>query len=739
MRYYITALLLLLCFNLRSQSEVYVDEYDNLVSIKNNLSSAIKENNDKVSFYLNELLSCYERVYTKESAEYAECLLWSSLICANALDFKQSDKLLSEAKDTFKKFGEGEFDGMDTINMIFMLDVESIINDAMWREIPSIRYAKRSLKLKKLYFGEESEVYLDAILDISRKYADRLKYNKAQKYHNLGYASYVELIKSEFVELSENERIDYWNEASVYINKTIDVSYKFSDRKIRINDSELSETLYNTLLLSKGLLLNTTIGFENYINASNNEEAIAALKKKKEMIDKEALQTEIDSMDYLILRCLKNAGDRYNIPHLSINCDDVRMKLNEDDLAIEFFRNTSGDYGAVLIKRNWKSPEIIPLKQFVRIDGSNMPLEVALRKKMIQNYDETLSENLWNLSKSIWTDQMVNYFPETADGKVYFSAEGELLVNGIEYLPFVDPKDIGDGRICTFSDVFSMNRLSSTRELLISDPVSSSYDNDKAAIYGGLNYDMDYVFDSTIMLRNKCLAETVVMPDTINEKRYALGMLSKLKGTKTEVDSILCILNESELSITAEAYVYDKGTEESFKNLDGKSYKIIHIATHGFFNQQNANMYNHHNKIENSLTRSGLYMAAANNIFFYDTIPEGVEDGVLNSLEISSLNLQGLDMVVLSACETALGEISSDGVFGLQRAFKMAGAKSILMSLWKVDDDATCFLMTEFYRNWMGGKSKQEALNIARNAVRSNERWQNPKYWAAFILLDGIE
>ena len=102
-------------------------------------------------------------------------------------------------------------------------------------------------------------------------------------------------------------------------------------------------------------------------------------------------------------------------------------------------------------------------------------------------------------------------------------------------------------------------------------------------------------------------------------------------------------------------------------------------------------------------------------------------------------DLQGADLVVLSACETAQGDISSDGVFGLQRGFKMASAGGILMSLWKVDDDATQVLMTEFYKHWMSGKSKHEALKIAKNTVRSHEKWKSPLYWAAFILLDGIE
>jgi CHAT domain-containing protein len=105
-------------------------------------------------------------------------------------------------------------------------------------------------------------------------------------------------------------------------------------------------------------------------------------------------------------------------------------------------------------------------------------------------------------------------------------------------------------------------------------------------------------------------------------------------------------------------------------------------------------------------------------------------------------------MVVLSACETALGDIyTAEGVYGLQRGFKMAGVNSILMSLWKVDDAATMMLMTEFYRNFLSGMSKRESLLEAQDKVRNfrgyingeKRKFSDPKYWAGFILLDALD
>lgn len=117
-----------------------------------------------------------------------------------------------------------------------------------------------------------------------------------------------------------------------------------------------------------------------------------------------------------------------------------------------------------------------------------------------------------------------------------------------------------------------------------------------------------------------------------------------------------------------------------------------------------------------------------------------IGDNKLMSSEISLLNLHGLDLVTLSACDSGLGDITGDGVFGLQRGFKKAGANSILMSLWKVDDEATCKLMTEFYSNWIGKKmTKHDALEAAKKTVRETKGWEDPKYWASFILLDGLD
>lgn len=109
-------------------------------------------------------------------------------------------------------------------------------------------------------------------------------------------------------------------------------------------------------------------------------------------------------------------------------------------------------------------------------------------------------------------------------------------------------------------------------------------------------------------------------------------------------------------------------------------------------------------------------------------------------LFISRLEFKGLNLVVLSACQSGLGDVSKEGVIGLQRGFKKAGANTILMSLDKVDDEATKILMVEFYRNLMSGKTKHQSLKDAQKHLRQveNGKYDKPKYWTSIIMLDGL-
>ncbi len=189
-----------------------------------------------------------------------------------------------------------------------------------------------------------------------------------------------------------------------------------------------------------------------------------------------------------------------------------------------------------------------------------------------------------------------------------------------------------------------------------------------------------------------------------------------LPGTRAEGQAVAELFSDARLLTGAAA------TKQALLATRGP--KLLHVATHGFFLAAGkatavaAKM---------PLLRSGLLLAGFNR-------HKSPNDGVLTALEVASLDLQGTELAVLSACNTGMGEVrGGDGVHGLRRALAIAGAQSVVLSLWPVDDQATRALMEAFYRAWKGGQPKAEALRTAQAVVRANPKWQHPFYWAAFV------
>jgi hypothetical protein len=171
-----------------------------------------------------------------------------------------------------------------------------------------------------------------------------------------------------------------------------------------------------------------------------------------------------------------------------------------------------------------------------------------------------------------------------------------------------------------------------------------------------------------------------------------------------------------------------KATEKSFVSRSHKKDYILHISTHGFFHDSEA--------FVTPMQNSGLLFANSQQYWMNDALVDNINvaDGILRADEIAKLDLIGCRLVVLSACQTGLGESNSEGVYGLQRAFKLAGAENILMSLWSVDDAATRKLMTLFYSGLITGQPPQVALTNAQNRMRCEG--YSPDKWAAFVLLN---
>ena len=189
------------------------------------------------------------------------------------------------------------------------------------------------------------------------------------------------------------------------------------------------------------------------------------------------------------------------------------------------------------------------------------------------------------------------------------------------------------------------------------------------------------------------------------------------------------------------------GTEESFLALSGKAPNILHIATHGFYyTPEKAKDITYLNGYHDAMFLSGLIMAGGNRAWTGQEVPKGTLSGVLTANSIASMDLRGVELVVLSACKTGLGVATPEGLFGLQRAFKKAGVQTIIMSLWNVDDEAAKDFMVKFYEELADSQNKwdkRKAFEKAKAFVRSKTYIRkgkvykgDPYYWASFVMLD---
>ncbi|MBQ0090653.1 MAG: CHAT domain-containing protein [Prevotellaceae bacterium] len=330
------------------------------------------------------------------------------------------------------------------------------------------------------------------------------------------------------------------------------------------------------------------------------------------------------------------------------------------------------------------------------------------------------------LSSLIWSPLIDSLHIQPSE-HIFFAADGDLYQIPIEYLPYDATQ--------TMSDVFNIHRVSSTRNIV---QLAIDTVRDGITLYGGLIYSID----TAAMKQNATQSVKYANRDvTIEESfgdslRTTRAYINYLPGTLEEINTIKQYFSDTVILTGT------MGNEESFKAMSGQGPHILHIGTHGYYLRPSSSEVRSEGIIDYSMSRTGLLLAGAQLAWSGEPVPEEIEDGILTAKEISTLDLQNVQIAVLSACETGTGEITSDGVAGLQRGFKKAGVQTLIMSLWKVDDNATQLLMKEFYHHWMNGKSKHEALRLAQNAVRyavdedGDRMFENPVYWAGFIMLD---
>ena len=480
--------------------------------------------------------------------------------------------------------------------------------------------------------------------------------------------------------------------------------YRFPD------DPEFESLAYDCALQYKNFSLFTDNFIQHLVKMDRNQEVkeiygmIEENVRKLDKASKEEAPAICDEIAQMKAQLLVDLDFSTYGNIINSTWQTVQEKLPKNAIAIEFMIcfTSEGDkvYQANILKPTG-TPHCVQLCNEKDLNAINelytTPMAYNLIWKTIQNELTGVSE-------------------------IYFSPTGLLHKIAIEYLPDEEGTIIGQ--------TYKMFRLSSTRELTNE---TISPDTKKCVIYGGIQYDMESSGSGK---------EDEETADEVKNDRKLKGGIAYLPQTLVEMENVSKIL-KTKYELTGFSGV--NATEESFKQLSGKAAIILHVATHGFYVPKYRKsaitkiIKNPFNSLEDqSLSCSGIMMAGANNTLAKKFMPG--DDGILSAKEISRLEMGDVDLVVLSACETGLGDISDEGVFGLQRGLKKAGVNSIMMSLWEVDDEATQVFMSAFYKNLVEGQSKREAFVNAQQYLRitQDKKFDNPQFWAAFIMLDAL-
>ena len=600
-------------------------------------------------------------------------------------------------------------------------------------------------------FGREYPLHVRSLNDLGSLYLTAKNYPKAEAVKIEADQIVTAQIEKSFAVLSGRQRDLFWD-----VNKNhFEQSYSYA----HVNPAnEIIAHTYDNSLFTKGLLMRTANGIRDAIYSSGDHDLIEKYEQLGSIRQTITTMQSKDRPDLRMAGILENRADSLDKAltiasaaykdlksDISMNWQSVRDALQIGEAAVEFvhYRFYDGKeytgqtfYCAMVLKKDATAPARILLCEESQLQ------EVTKRDKGISDYNFTKQlysgvkgEELYRL---IW----LPLESELQDVRtIYYSLSGMLHQIAYSAIP-------ADSVL--LSDQYDLRLVSSTREITrLKKDQAGVPPKGSAAVYGGLLYDVDK--DQLVAEARKVNSPTLTLPQ--GEEKMVAALLPKdvqrgaawgfLWGTETEAEEICKYLNERK--IPHRLYTGTEGNEESFKRLSGTPAGIIHLATHGFFLADIENEYNREimqqlgsgrgKTAENPLLRSGLLLAGANNAWTGENIIEGVEDGILTADEIAQMNLIKTQIVVLSACETGLGEVKgSEGVFGLQRAFKLAGVETLVMSLWTVPDDATAELMSGFYKLWLSGKSKREAFAAAQQQVR--EDYRETYHWAGFVMMD---
>lgn len=529
---------------------------------------------------------------------------------------------------------------------------------------------------------------------------------------------YLYQIDTHFPAMSETEKSRFWAR----------IQPKFIRFNSFVLEAEehvggITGDMYNYHIAVKALLLSETTRVRNQILQSGDtgltekfrdwldiKEYLSYLytvprdELEKEKVNVDSLENEANRKERELSRISEAFGKGY--AREKVYYTDISSFLNENEAAVEIIRfrkynyllpDTTVNYAALIVDGSDNFPKM-------KIFGNGNDMETVYAAEYRRIMERAMEND--DLYRVYWGD--MSLLTERYDD-LYLSLDG--VFNQINLQTLSDPE--GNYLI----EQKRIYYVPNTRILAegIRGKSSAGIKEGDAVLIGDPNYSLGVDWD-----------KVTSMP------------LPELPGTREEVNIIDNIFGS--VGWKTSVYLDDLATESTVKGLADPD--ILHVATHGFFlddtdagADEKVFGIEPEKAVENPLLRSGLMLAGADNTI--QQIGTGIadgDDGILNAYEAMLLNLSSTSLVVLSACETGLGEIiNGEGVYGLQRAFQIAGAKTVVISLWQVSDEITQMLMTEFYRNWLDYGDKNMAFRTAQLHVKQN--FPSPFYWGAFVMV----
>lgn len=673
--------------------------------------------------YLLKAKEIYKEAVGEDHQYYANCIHNLSLLYCHLKRYKDAETYSKIAIESIKKSVGEEHE-----RYAYFLSGMAGICERQQKYEEAISYKERSNAIIKKKFGEKHTAYIDGVFSIASLKWFLKDYKKAKELFSVSLQAYKAQFDNFFYAMSEREQLSFYGVVGQRFEDFNTFVFDYAEKFPKENHAELFNTCFNFQMFIKSLLLNNNVNSRREILSSKDTTMVNLYNRwsyikqqlsqhyrdiatEDNMWNISGLEIEADKLE----QTLKNKTSLFS-QNKVISFAEIKNKLKPNEAAINIIRAQ---------KLSLDTNFILEYAAFIITKNSTYPIltKIAKSKDFETVFVKEYSDNIENRKPDkLSYDRFWKQFNQHLNGitKVYVSPDG--IYNQVNLYTLQNP--VTEKYVLDEVDLCILPNLNYLLQNTSTNP------NKTAELFGYPDYEFDFAQQKKIEKLNQAVA--------LN--RFGFSELPPLPGTKTEVENISASLKNNAWKINT--FTEEKASEQQLKKIN--SPKVLHIATHGFFlkdvedSEDETILGFEASKLKsNPLLRSGIMMAGAS-IVARDTLAtEFEQDGIFTAYEASLLNLSNTDLVVLSACETGLGvDLNNQGVFGLQRAFYIAGAKNLIMSLWVVDDDATQILMSEFYKEWALNPAKENISKSFKKAqAEVRKKYPHPYYWGAFTLL----